>query len=90
MYHVTTQGVDERMINEHYYYHCRQECTWSDLHTKQHFGEVSFQLLLACNRTQHVTLRHDAAHARPSFVKGLPGLRYTETTFQSAIKLGKL
>ena len=24
MYHVSAQGVDERMINVHYYYYCRQ------------------------------------------------------------------
>ena len=23
MYHVSAQGVDERMINVHYYYYCR-------------------------------------------------------------------
>ena len=33
MYHVSAQGVDERMINVHYYYYCRNLMTCVSLRT---------------------------------------------------------
>ena len=29
MYHVNAQGVDERMINVHYYYYCQSDEHWN-------------------------------------------------------------
>ena len=39
MYHVSAQGVDERMINEHYYYYIQF---------------VNLVLLVTDNRTRHI------------------------------------
>ena len=31
MYHVSAQGVDERMINVHYYYYAHQVSDWVEI-----------------------------------------------------------
>ena len=36
MYHVSAQGVDERMINVHYYYYYIRMCTHAHTHTHTH------------------------------------------------------
>ena len=40
MYHVSTQGVDERMINVHYYYYYSREGSHG-LHIQPPFGLAS-------------------------------------------------
>ena len=46
MYHVSTQGVDERMINVHYYYYYyylnERLIILTQTHSMQIFGEIPF------------------------------------------------
>ena len=41
MYHVSTQGIDERMINVHYYYYLKQISDWAHHHIKRSDPYVS-------------------------------------------------
>ena len=63
MYHVSAQGVDERMINVHYYYYCR-------LSRRENPSSLSFFLFLpALSWSVKVSLREPS---QPSLLSEPP------------------
>ena len=45
MYHVSAQGVDEHMINVHYYYYIRLKCIWQN---KTKWLKITICYLVQC------------------------------------------